>query len=131
MGGYAEKGNQVPLMIQDGCSHVKLLPYNGVQEKVLKRFLRHLFFFNENHLPRPSTIKLYNRPQHTPHQKLVQDLLENRLNHSFYHSTQPGIQAHPSRLAPRLCGPRARHREMKQVCMHPAIWSAVPAANMD
>ena len=99
LGGYAENGSQVPLMSQDGCSHVKLLPYNTVVfQKALRMFLGFFFFLcsdGNTTTPAPSTpghstIELYTQSWHTLHQRLVQDLLGNRLECSFYQSIQPG-----------------------------------------
>lgn len=113
------------LMTQDGCSHVKLLPYKTVLGNTTRAVLG-------TPLPAPgtpglSTIQLYAQPWQTLHQRLVQDLLGNGLECSFYHSIQPGavpfprIQAHPSRLAPPPLWSQSQ-APGSEPTVHPALW---------
>lgn len=61
------------------------------REKVLRSFLGLFFLCHAgNHSPRASATELYTQPGHTLHQRLVQELLGNRSNYSFYCSIQPG-----------------------------------------
>lgn len=100
-----------------------------------------LFFLcctgNHPPIPRPSTIELYTQPQHTLHQRLVTELLGNRLNYSFYCSIQPGSCSLSQNSGtpkheplPSVVPVPARHRVMNYLCNLPS-GSAAPAANMD
>lgn len=118
------------------------IQYSGVPEGT-EKVLRIFSFFAELGTPPPATgapglsaFELHTQPRRTLHQRLVQDLLGNRLQCSFYRRIQPGScslsqnSGTPKQASPSPVWSRARHRKMNQLCILP-FGNTAPVANMD